>query len=242
MKIELFVTPAEFTEGDTRSEPVIVIDVLRAMSTMIQALANGCRDIIPVDSVERALALHTSLFETDILLCGEREGMKIYGFDLGNSPLEYTPDAVAGKSLIFTSTNGSAALIKVRKSKHIYLCSFFNVTAIAHTISGKSENLVILCAGQDNHFALEDALCAGMLISRIRTHSKKEHELNDAALSALQLISIYGNNINAILKQTDHGRELIRIGMENDIYFCAQVDAIPVIPVLIDGKIIKMPV
>ena len=135
----------------------------------MNALANGCREIILVEFVERALSLHTALFDTGLMLYGERDGMKINGFDLENSPLEYTRDNVRDTSLIFAGTNGSVALVKLQKCKTVYICGFQNMETVVESVAGSSEfgTLDIICSGHKNQFALEDIVCAGKLIERI---------------------------------------------------------------------------
>ena len=256
MKINAFTTPAEVNEDDLRGEPVVIIDVLRSNSTILQALENGCKEVIPVESIERALALHSALFDSDVLLCGERECQRIHGFDLGNSPQEFTSDLIAKKSLIFATTNGTVAMVKARKGKVVILCGFQNMETISSHISSgefaksawqnpdnREEKLTILCSGQKNHFSLEDMVCTGMLITRITGRLGPDDpgiELTDAARSAVVLYKHHANKLKKMISQVDQGRELIRLGMEKDLDFCIQVDTLQVIPVYSDGKILKI--
>lgn len=256
MKINVFTTPAEVNEDELRGERVVIIDVLRSNSTIIQALSNDCKDIIPVESVERAMALQSALFDSDVLLCGERDGLRIPGFDLGNSPLEFTRDVIAKKSLILSTTNGTVATVKARKGRDVFLCGFQNMdTVTSHVVSGRSDgsnkqvlnnkadHLYIICSGQNNHFALEDFVCAGMLIKRIidkiGADSGSDIELTDAAQSAVVMYKQHANNLKKMINQVDHGRELIQLGMKNDLDFCILVDTMQILPVYSDGKIMK---
>lgn len=255
MKIQVYTTPAEVNEEDIRGELVVIIDVLRTGSSILQALANECKEIIPVESVERAIALQSALFDSDVLLCGERDGVKISGFDLGNSPYEYTKERVSNKFLIFSTTNGTVAMVKARKGGTIYLCGFQNMEVTAAKVSSlhatpQSETgehkdysgLTIICSGQNNHFALEDIVCAGMLIFRIQQQSSDKSilELTDGARSAMHLYNQNANKLKTMIKQVDHGLELIKLGMEKDLEFCIQTDTIPILPVYVDGKIQRL--
>jgi len=238
MKIDVFLVPSEVNGEELRGRTCVVIDVLRTSSSMLQAFANGCREIIPVESVERALALHSTLFDADVLLCGERNGVKIDGFHSGNSPHEYSRRAVEHKSIIFTSTNGTGALVKTKSSAAAYLCGFQNVDVVAGAVSGGIDALCIICAGQDNHFALEDVVCAGMIIDKIRRTAAQEPLLSDAALTAHKLYDHYAPDLQSMVRQAAHGKALMKIGMENDLDFCVRTNNIPLLLQYIEGKII----
>ncbi len=239
MKIDVYTVPSEVLDGGLRGENVVVIDVLRASSSLLNAFQNSCREVFPVESIERALSLHSALFTSDVLLCGERDGVKIAGFHLGNSPFEYTKEAVDNKSLIFTSTNGSNALIKAKNSNSVYLCGFPNIDIVARQVAKTTESLKILCAGENNHFALEDVVCAGMLIDKIGKTVKEKPELTDAANMAFYLYQKYADDLNGMIRNSDHGNELIHLGMQDDLEFCIRINSIPLLLRYIDGKLQK---
>jgi len=252
MKIHVLTTLAEIDDNfavnrrSTSGEngPVVVIDVLRSSSSILNAFSNGCKEIIPVESVERALSLKSALFESDLVLCGERDGKKINGFELGNSPYEYTREKIGNKSLIFTSTNGSVALIKLKKCNAVHICGFQNITEVGNLIC-TAENgteteygsIDISCSGHKKNFALEDVICAGMLIDKVISRLSRDCDLSDSARSAYQLYEHNADSLNTLLKEVDHGRELMDLGMEKDLDFCIQIDTIPLLPVYSDGKI-----
>ena len=119
MKIEVCFTPAQVDESDLRDKNVVVIDILRASTTIIIALSNGAKEVVPVETIEGAVKIASGLFSETTLLCGERDGRTIEGFHLGNSPLEYNEEKVRGKTLVFTSTNGSLALIKGKNARNL---------------------------------------------------------------------------------------------------------------------------
>ncbi|MFC1554750.1 2-phosphosulfolactate phosphatase [candidate division KSB1 bacterium] len=240
MKINVFTTPLEIQDYDLRGTNAAVIDVLRATSSMLYALYNGCKEIIPVESVERALSLRSALFDPDLLLCGEKNGLKVEGFDLGNSPFEYTADIISEKSLIFSSTNGTKAMVKARSGKSIYICGFVNISETSKKLSKENDPLNIICAGHNNRFSLEDTICAGMLVSKISECFKEEINLTDSAKSALILYKNHSKDLKTMITDSDHGKELDELGMERDLDFCVDVDNIPVTAVFSEGKIIKM--
>lgn len=237
MQIDVFTSPLEITESNVRGRTVVVIDVLRTCSSLLTAMSNGCREVFPVQTIERALNLHSALFESDILLCGEQDGVKIEGFHLGNSPFEYSRDVVENKSLIFTSSNGSEALVKTRGSSETLICGFQNIDVIAEEVRTNAEDLVIVCAGNNNHFSSEDVVCAGMLIDRITALENDSADLSDSAEMALHMYTVHKSDLMAMVRNSNHGKNLIMIGMEKDLEYCVEVNSIPLLLKYVEGKI-----
>ena len=149
MRIDLFFIPHQTDELALREKTVIVIDVLRASTTIITALSNGAREIIPVTTVESAVKISGNLFGDVILLGGERNGKMIDGFNLGNSPSEYTAERVRGKAVIFSTTNGSQAIVKARYAKELIVCGFVNMGTVVEAISCSPRDFTIVCAWND---------------------------------------------------------------------------------------------
>ncbi len=240
--IDLFFAPAEVTEERLKTyRMVIVVDVLRAATSITMALSNGARDILPVASVSAATSLATQLARVDLLLCGEREGRLIDGFHLGNSPADYTRERVRGKTLIFASTNGTPAIVKAAGAQNLLLCGFVNLPSLLEVLfeGGDPFPLAILCAGKSNRFAIEDAVCGGQLVEKISERVGGDLTLNDAARVSRLLLREYSGDILALLYACDHGRYLISIGMEGDLALCASSGVLPIVPVLEDGKLVK---
>ncbi len=241
--IDLFFTPCEVSEERLKSfKTVVVVDVLRAGTTIPMALFNGAREIFPVTTVVAATSLAAQLGRDDILLCGEREGKLIDGFHMGNSPSEYTRERVRGRTLILATTNGTPALAKASGASKVYLCGFVNQPSVIGTMI-KNEPLfplAILCAGKMNRFALEDAVCGGMLIQRIQERMESQYELNDGARIALLCFKEYGSDIRKLLETCDHGKYLTQIGLANDLVQCAADGVLPITPEMKDGKLIKV--
>jgi len=235
VQITVYFSPNHLDELELRDKVVVVIDVLRASTTITYAMRAGAREIIPVASVEAAMKIVGNLHSTSTILCGERGGKRIEGFKLGNSPFEYTEEAVHGKSLILTTTNGAIALTKAKHARQCYVSSFVNLTATVEALAMleniDSEHLVILTSGREEEFSLEDSTCAGLLITRLMTRFGTM-QLSDSARAALSVYHEYGSDIYRTLLDSDHGRTLIELGFEKDILAASQIDSVPLVPVL----------
>jgi 2-phosphosulfolactate phosphatase len=242
MKINVGFNSLDLDELQLRDKNVVVIDVLRSSTTITVALNNGAREIIPVESIENAVKISGSLFGDVTLRGGERNGKIIQGFNLGNSPLEYSEGTVKGKSIIFCTTNGSVAMYRGRFARHLAVGSFVNVSTVIDFIKGINLDFLLICAGRANafsNFSLEDAICAGMIIQKLLEDKSFKVELTDSSLAAQALQKAYGRSIMKMLKNTEHGRYLIEIGFAEDIKLCAEVDSVPVLPVL-SGNVIRL--
>ncbi|HEX7344363.1 MAG TPA: 2-phosphosulfolactate phosphatase [bacterium] len=237
MKIEIYFTPQEFNEERLKDQIAVVVDVLRSSTTICAAMAAGAKEIIPAESVSSAIELASNLSKDAILLCGEREGKLVQGFHLGNSPLEYTSEAVKGKTLIFGSTNGSPTMVKTRLARRTLISAFVNQSSVVDSLAAASDPIHIICAGKLGQFALEDAVCAGYILSELQARGSGRLELSDAATAALLLFQQFKDSLADLVAQSHHGRYLAGIGMEADLPFCAEVNRIPVLPVYKDGKI-----
>lgn len=244
MKIDVFFTPAGLDEQAIREKTVVVIDVLRTSSTIISALENGAKEVIPVNEVEKALQIASDLAKGQALLCGERQGQIIEGFNLGNSPEEYTSEKVNGKSIVLSTTNGVKTLnmVKAAKVKELVVASFNNVTIVKEFIL-KPENiendLVIVCSGRSNRFSLEDVISAGLLIEKIVIDKKNEfsYVLSDTAKAARMLFEQYRGDENRALLESEHGKYLTTLGFEKDVELCAKIDYSQILPRLENGVI-----
>ncbi len=190
MTVDVFFSPDVVDEASVEGKTAVVIDVIRATSTLVEALANGARAIFPTISTEEAVKLASSLGREDTLLCGERKGLKVEGFDLGNSPAEFTAEVVQGKQLVMTTTNGTRAFFAAEGADRVLAASFMNLSAVAGALD-KVAGLVIVCSGRENRFSLDDALCAGVLVQTLEKGLEEELELNDAGRVVRDLASKY---------------------------------------------------
>ncbi len=234
MKIDVHFEPAA-PLPDLAGSTVVVIDVLRATSSMVEALVNGAQGVYPAPSTEEAIKLASSLGREDTILCGEARGLTIEGFDLGNSPREFSTERVAGKRLVMSTTNGTRAFFLVEDAVSVLACSFMNLSAVAEAVM-ESDSIVVVCAGAEGLFSLDDAVCAGALVQRIRKAAEVEVELNDAAMGAVEMALTF--HINAhFLASTSAGQHLTEIGLREDLEVCAQIDRHSVVPEMGDRVI-----
>jgi 2-phosphosulfolactate phosphatase len=239
MRVELFFSSHQTDELSLRDKTVVVIDVLRASTTLATGLQSGAKEIIPVTSVERAVKISGSLFGDVILLAGERNGKMIEGFNLGNSPSDFSEEKVKGKTIIFSSTNGSRAIEKARYARDLIIGGFVNMSTVVSFLMGKKSDFTVLCAGNEGMFSLEDAVCAGMIFSKLTEEHSLVLKLSDAALAATMLYKSYSRNLLKMIKNSEHGQYLTEIGFGDDLPTCASVDTIPVLPQLV-GNVIKL--
>jgi 2-phosphosulfolactate phosphatase len=236
VRIDVAFTPAEVRKSTGR-RVVVVIDLLRATSTMLEALANGARGVLPVGSVEDAVRKAEEIGRDAVLLAGERECLPIPGFQLGNSPAEYVPPKVRGRTIIMTTTNGTAALLAAAGARHCYIGSLMNAGAVARRIAEHGDDALLLCSGKEGGFAAEDALCAGRILRRLRAAGARFRG-NDAARVALRLAGSGPVSAEA-LARTAAGRRLRQVGLSADIAFCAVEDRHDLVPVL-DGHRLRL--
>jgi 2-phosphosulfolactate phosphatase len=242
MRIDVFFGPQELTSADTTNRVVAVVDVLRASTTVATALANGAKAVVPLASSEEVISRSKSLTRSEVKLAGERKSKAISGFDLGNSPLEYTKEVVDGKTIMITTTNGTAAILAVQGARDLVVGSYVNFSAVLSMLSAAirgGTDVTILCAGQDRRFALEDAACAGRFVQHITAKHAKA-AINDAAHAAMLIDKKYGTNIKRMLKASAHGQALIEAGFDDDIGVCANVDSCPVLPVYQERQITRL--
>lgn len=237
MKLEVAFTPAEIAATDLGDRVVVVLDVLRATSTIVEALANGARAVSPVPGIEEAVRVAQNIGRDNALLCGERRSLPIEGFDLGNSPGAFTPERVAGKFLVMTTTNGTGAVVASAGARRVLIGSFLNLGAVVEALAGDGGPAVLVCAGRERRFALEDAVCAGTMVEALVDRLGVAPQMNDGAVAARQLVDVHGADLQAFFAQTAAGRQLIDAGLAEDLAFCAQVDRHVVVPELRDRQI-----
>jgi 2-phosphosulfolactate phosphatase len=235
--VEVVFTPEEIKNRRLSDKLIVVIDVLRASSTIITALACGCRGVVPILSPEQAKEKAQQFKKEEVLLGGEREGRKIKGFDLGNSPREYQKEIVEDRIIIFSTTNGVKTLERVRGAFRIIIASFLNLQATFNYCSKFQGDILLACAGKEGYFSLEDTVCAGMLINSLRDIYSDTCQEVDANLTAQVLYKKFGNNILEMLRKSQHGRYLESIGLRKDLEFCSQLDIFNIVPIFRDGLI-----
>lgn len=241
MRLDVYLTADEIA-GAAAGRVVAVIDVLRASTTIAVALDNGARAVIPFADTDEMIT-RSKQFERDtVLLTGERKMLPLRGFDLGNSPLEFTREIVAGKTILLTTTNGTRAILAAQGARDIVVASYVNCTAVTAMLRAAlrgGTDIAIVCAGTDGHFALEDAACAGRYVRTV-TRRLSGVALNDAAHACSLMAHNYGEQVGRVLIDSVHGRALADAGFREDLSVCAAIDSHPVVPVLTDRQITKL--
>ncbi|MBE7559860.1 2-phosphosulfolactate phosphatase [bacterium] len=211
----------------------VVIDVLRYSTTLAAGLANGALRAYPAREEEEARKYHADLVSRcePALLCGEREGLPLPGFDLGNSPLEFTRERVAGKTLVTLTTNGTLTLRTCAGAVRILLGSFVNAPAlVAYLARHNPDSVYLVCSGKENAFCIEDFACAGY-VARLLFRAMPDNVLSDPhTIAACRLMADYHNNIERLLFDSNHGKYLCSLGFSEDLKYCArpgEIDAVP---------------
>ncbi|MDK2801293.1 MAG: 2-phosphosulfolactate phosphatase [Clostridiales bacterium] len=238
MRIDVIATADEAEEQKVKGKLAVVIDVLRATSTIVTALYNGCKGVIPVYDIERARSKACELEPLQCLLGGERKGIMIEGFHHGNSPLEYTAESVRNKYVILTTTNGTKAIHHAKTATDITIASFLNGQAVAQYIGRHfCDQVVMICAGTEGNFSLEDVLCAGKVIDEL-INIRNDVYLNDLGIAAKDLYANNKEQLHNILSHTFHYSRLVSLGFDEDVAFCMQQDIYPIVPVYVDEQFI----
>jgi len=235
MKIDVYATPSSVRDKDLKDKIVVVVDVLRATSTIITGLYNGCKEFIPVVDIEEAINIAKNYERYTFLLGGERNAQKIEGFHLSNSPREYTREVVEGRTIIITTTNGTKAIRKASDAKEVVIAAFMNVAAVCNHIKEMGQDIVFVCAGTEDRFSMEDILAVGAIISRLKDELCVE--LDDLGMACCYMYENNKDNLNEILKDTRHYSRLVELGFTNDIEECLRIDTAPIVPIYRGGVI-----
>lgn len=210
---------------------VVVVDILRATSCMVTALAHGVQSIRPFADLEACRAMKAHGYFT----AGERNGEKVEGFDFGNSPFEYMIEKLKGQKIAFTTTNGTQAIAKSQGAKEIIIGSFLNLTAVTEYLKRGNESVLVVCAAWKGKVNLEDTLFAGALVENLKDHIEPDC---DAPLAAQRLYNLAKKDMVDFLKDSSHVKRLNRLHVHKDIAFCVTPDQYPVVPRLVDDELI----
>lgn len=233
MKINLFPRVEDITPEEIAGTNAVVIDMLRATSVITCALHNGAVKVIPVLTIDEAFKLKAE--EKDVVLGGERKGIKIEGFDAGNSPLEFTPDFISGKTLVITTSNGTRAINGCRNARNILIGSMLNGPAVAGKAADGSADISIACAGTQGRFSLDDFICAGYIIDEILKIRK--YELSDICFLSHHIYMENRDNVEGFIGNASHFNYLVSIGAYEDIKYCCSKGMIVEVPVFRNGAI-----
>lgn len=231
--LEVCLTPALLHLHDIKDSIVVVIDIFRATSSICYGIDNGAEAIIPVATIEAC----RSYSHSDFLLAAERNGEVVEGFDFGNSPFSYTAAKVACKTIVLTTTNGTHAINVSRGANKIVIGSFLNLTALCNWIKTQPNNVLLLCSGWKDKVNLEDTLFAGGVVNHLRNEN---YVLDDAGIAAEDLYLLAKDDLRSYLQKTSHSERLKKLGIEEDIKFCLNLDVTNSIPVLDGERLIRM--
>lgn len=224
MKISLIPSVEYIKEDEIRGKTVVIIDVLRATSVITTALSNGALEVIPKLEIEDALDRR----KENCLLGGERKALKIQGFDLSNSPLDYAKDKVEGKTIILSTTNGTRAILHSLFADKIVIGSMVNGRAVAQYIHKENKDTVIVCAGTYGKFSLDDFLCAGKIIFDCKEIG--DIEVEDLAATAYMAYRDNRTDTLSYISMASHYKYLITIGLLEDIKYCFTEDLFDIVP------------
>lgn len=240
MSLTVALSPAGLDVGALDRRAVLMVDVFRASTSIATALANGARAVIPVADKGDAGRLAATLDRDTSVLAGERGGQQLAGFALGNSPRDFTAEAVGGKTVVLTTTNGTASLVKAKGAARLAVGALVNAAAAAAFLAQALDDgldATILCAGWEGHVALEDTLCAGLLVDRLSDHPRGA-PADDGARIASSLYRGAQADLARVLFVADHSKRLIAMGAGDDLSECARIDVLDVLPVLRDARLV----
>jgi len=227
-------------ELSLKDKNIVIVDVLRATTTIGVALASGAKEIIPVDNVSTAARIAKGTGNS--LLGGERNGLKVNGFNLGNSPLEYTEDVVKEKSIVVSTTNGTTSMLKSKYATNCMLASFTNLKRTINELYNTEGDLMIICSGKSGDFALEDAVCAGEIITGLLVKDNNfiigDPEIAVCSLAIHFLGKIPSSEkIMKMFSVSGSGKHLKELGLEKDLEFASKLNSNPVLPLYKNGVI-----
>jgi len=243
VRLDVFLAPSELTPAALDRRVVAVIDVLRATTTIAAALHAGARTVIPFLTTEDAMRTARRFQPGEVKLAGERQMVAIPGFDLGNSPLEFTAAAVGGQTVLLTTTNGTRALLAAEDARVVYIASYGNFSLVLSQLVFALEAghaVAIVCAASDGMPSLEDSACAGRFVQALRA-SFAGLTVNDAARMCALLSETYGDDLMSLFAEAEHGRRLIDAGFGGDVAACATLDLYPVLGQLVERAIVRVP-
>lgn len=231
-RVEVCLSPELIPLFELKGKIVVVTDILRATTCMTTGIANGVAEIKPVATLEECSALKKDGYFT----AAERNGQKVEGFDIGNSPFSYMEDRFKGAKIATTTTNGTLAITKSVEADEVVVGSFLNLSAVANHLISTSKDVVIHCAGWKGNYSLEDTLFAGALYEALQPEFESD---NDATHSALTIYQAAKNKLLETVLESSHAKRLEKHNIRKDIEFCVKHDVYNVLPILKGGVLVK---
>lgn len=228
MKIDIIISADDIKKSKIKDKIVVVIDMFRATSVIVTALNNGCKEVIPYLTIEGTLEAASRLQRDNYILGGERRAVKIDGFDLSNSPLEYTESVVKNKTVLLTTTNGTRTLMESLSAKRIFIGAMINAKAVAKKLVEINEDVIIINAGTNGNFSMDDYICSGYIINQMLSYNN-ELELTDIARTA-NIIYKGNEDIITYVKLATHYSVMKSLGLDDDIQYCVKKSIIDIVP------------
>ncbi len=233
--VEVCYTPGEYEYFKGEYDLIVVIDVLRATSAICAAFENGIRSIIPVATIEEA----QDYKDRGFLVGAERKGQIVEGFDFGNSPYSYMNEDFIGKDVVLSTTNGTKALSIASDAETVVVGSLLNLDALCEWLENQDKNILCLCSGWQDKFNLEDTICAGAICDYL-INTGKYTSNEDSSIAAKYLYLSAWVNPLGYLKSSSHRRRLKNLDLNEDIKYCLTPNQTRVVPILRDGKLVKI--
>jgi 2-phosphosulfolactate phosphatase len=231
--VEVVFSPALLQYYTVENKIVVVIDILRATSSICVAFQHGALRILPVETVNECSAFRNQ----DFLCAAERDGQVVEGFDIGNSPFSYMGDHINGKSIVLTTTNGTIAIHMARNAYQVVIGSFLNLSYLCNWLRNQNRDVILLCAGWKNKFNLEDTLFAGAVVAALRN----DFNINcDSAIVAEDLYALAAADLYKYVQKSSHSHRFEDLGIKEDVAYCMQTDIMEVIPVLEGDYLVKL--
>lgn len=231
--IDVCLSPDLIHLFEVKGKIVVVVDILRATSCMTTGLAYGVKTIKPFANLEECAKMKSEGY----FIAGERNGEKVEGFDLGNSPFDYMDPAMKGKNIAVTTTNGTVAIEKSEGAAQIVIGSFLNITAVANYLKEQKKDVLILCAGWKGKVNMEDSLFAGALVEKLQNDFTNECDAPLLVQAAYQDMS---HNILALVQNSSHAKRLHRLNIYEDIEYCLKFDEYDIVPIIKNDEIVLL--
>jgi len=232
-KIEICLSPALLHLFDTKDKNVVIIDIFRATSTIVTALANGAKSVIPVAKIDECIRISQSIENT--VSAGERDGQIAPGLQYGNSPLSYPPEFISGKTLVLTTTNGTKLLHMVEEYHSILIGAFVNLEAVVQHLKNSRKDIILGCAAWKDRVNLEDTLFAGAVAYHLQDHFDI---FCDSTIAASNLYQMAKDDLLLFLKNSNHYRRLSGFGLMDDLKYCTTLNLHPIVPVFKKGALV----
>lgn len=235
MKIDIIISADDIIESKLENKVAVVIDMFRATSVIVTALGNGCKKVIPCLTIDDAWKEAEKYNREDYILGGERKAIKIEGFDLSNSPLEYTKDIVENKTVLMTTTNGTRTLTKSLNAEKILIGAMINAEAVAKKIAEINQDVVIINAGTNGNFSMDDYICSGYIIAEVLKR-KSNIDLTDISKTAKMIYDTHPD-IMSYVKEAVHYSFMKYLKLDGDIEYCIKKSILDIVPEYKDSKI-----